>query len=545
MISKVTYTSNLKTLVNLFWIYFFVTIPGFIAIAFYSDFDILFLYNFFESIFFCVLIILFISVFKNSRVKKIIYYFLFSSFVFCSYIEAVYFVIYGTYFSPSSVFLFFDSNPEEATEFLTFYFSKSLLIFTVILLIVYFLCLKQLQFIYHQLPTFKRRDLIKSFVLMVMLLGFMRISKLIDYNFPYLFLRSFIIYQNESKEFDVYKNNKNGNFKNVKKIPSNHKEVYVLVLGESTTKSHLGIYGYDRPTTPHLRSKKEELLLYQNVISPHTYSVGSVTKLLTLANYENPKVSSQGSIFQLLNALGFETFWLSNQRPLGPYESLITKLSASADYSKFITTAIAQHSKTLDEALLTDLEIALKESQSNKIFILLHLIGTHHDYEDRYTDSFNIFNGDVNSNYKSKESKEKINHYDNAVLYNDFVVNAIIEKVKSTNTNSFVLYLSDHGEELYRDRNMAGHNEDTPTQLMYEIPFMLWQSEKYKNYRSIDIDINRRYMTDDLFHSLADLMGIQSDRVNYKRSIFSNIFEERKRIVLDSIDYDTAFKSKE
>ena len=52
-------------------------------------------------------------------------------------------------------------------------------------------------------------------------------------------------------------------------------------------------------------------------------------------------------------------------------------------------------------------------------------------------------------------------------------------------------------------------------------------------------------MTDDLFHSLADLMGIQSDRVNYKRSIFSNIFEERKRIVLDSIDYDTAFKSKE
>ena len=308
MISKVTYTSNLKTLVNLFWIYFFVTIPGFIAIAFYSDFDILFLYNFFESIFFCVLIILFISVFKNSRVKKFIYYFLFSSFVFCTYIEAVYFVIYGTYFSPSSVFLFFDSNPDEATEFLTFYFSISLLIFTVILLIVYFLCLKQLQFIYHQLPTFKRRDLIKSFVLMVMLLGFMRITKLIDYNFPYLFLRSFIIYQNESKEFDVYKNNKNGNFKNIQKIPSNHKEVYVLVLGESTTKSHLGIYGYDRPTTPQLRSKKDEIILFQDVISPHTYSIGAVTKLLTLANYEDPKVSSQGSIIKLLNAAGIETF---------------------------------------------------------------------------------------------------------------------------------------------------------------------------------------------------------------------------------------------
>lgn len=545
MISKVTYTSNLKTLVNLFLIYFFVTIPGFIAIAFYSDFDILFLYNFFESIFFCVLIILFISVFKNSRVKKIIYYFLFSSFVFCSYVEAVYFVIYGTYFSPSSVFLFFDSNPEEATEFLTFYFSKSLLIFTVILLIVYFLCLKQLQFIYHQLPTFKRRDLIKSFVLMVMLLGFMRISKLIDYNFPYLFVRSLVIYQNESKEFDIYKNNKNGNFKNIQKIPSNHKEVYVLVLGESTTKSHLGIYGYDRPTTPHLRSKKDEIILFQDVISPHTYSIGAVTKLLTLANYEDPKATHTGSIIQLANSVGFETYWLSNQRPLGSGNSLITRLSASVDYSKFLTSVIERNSTTLDESLLNDLDIVLEESKSNKIFIVLHLIGTHHNYQERYPASFNVFNGEVNSNFKSKESRNKINHYDNAVLYNDFVVNAIIEKIKSTNTNSFVLYLSDHGEELYRDRNMAGHNEDTPTQLMYEIPFMLWQSEKYKNYRSIDIDINRRYMTDDLFHSLADLMGIQSDRVNYKRSIFSNIFEERKRIVLDSIDYDTAFKSKE
>ena len=59
-----------------------------------------------------------------------------------------------------------------------------------------------------------------------------------------------------------------------------------------------------------------------------------------------------------------------------------------------------------------------------------------------------------------------------------FVVNAIIEKVKSTNTNSFVLYLSDNGEELYRDRNMAGHNEDTPTQLMYEIPFMTAGNQK-------------------------------------------------------------------
>ena len=205
---------------------------------------------------------------------------------------------------------------------------------------------------------------------------------------------------------------------------------------------------------------------------------------------------------------------------------------------------IERNSTTLDESLLKDLNLVLEESKSEKIFIVLHLIGTHHNYQERYPASFNVFSGDVNSNFKSKESINKINHYDNAVLYNDFVVNSIIDLVKSTNTNSFILYLSDHGEELYKDRNMAGHNQDNPTQSMYEVPFLLWQSPKYKNHRSIDIDANRRYMTDDLFHSLADILEIRAEEVDSVRSIFSKSYKERKRLILGGQDYDTKFSVK-
>ena len=97
--------------------------------------------------------------------------------------------------------------------------------------------------------------------------------------------------------------------------------------------------------------------------------MASVTKLLTLANYEYPKATGQGSIIQLANAADFKTFWLSNQRPLGPYESLITKLSFSSDHTKFITTVNAGNSKTLDADLLSDFDAVLNQSQSNKIFI--------------------------------------------------------------------------------------------------------------------------------------------------------------------------------
>ena len=125
-----------------------------------------------------------------------------------------------------------------------------------------------------------------------------------------------------------------------------------------------------------------------------------------------------------------------------------------------------------------------------------------------------------------------------------FVLNPVIERVKSEDANSFMLFLSDHGEELFTDLNMAGHNEDTPTKAMYEIPFILWQSEKYKKGRKIDADVNKPYMTDDLFHGLADLMGIKCNQVDYQRSIFSDRFKDRPRIILDSIDYDKSFKYK-
>ena len=537
-------SSQLNHFAKLFLLYFIVLIPSFAAVLISTELNWSLVCNFTESVLFGILIVLVISLFKKSTFKRISNYILFLFFAFCTYTETVYFLIYKTYFSPSTIFVFFDSNPQEVSEFLAFYSTKPIIVLTFITLLVSVWCLKQLYILSSQFFTVSKNTIIYSLIFIGIILGFLRLSKLIDYNFPYLFARSYILYHKESKELDVYKKNKNGNFESVAVKPSSAQQVYVLVLGESTTKSHLGVYDYARPTTPLLSAQKDDLLLFQDVISPNTYSVASVTKLLTLANYEYPKATGQGSIIQLANAADFETFWLSNQRPLGPYESLITKLSFSSDHTKFITTVNAGNSKTLDADLLSDFDAVLNQSQSNKIFILLHLIGTHHNYEDRYPPSFNVFNGMVNSNFRSDAIAEKINHYDNAVLYNDFVLNSVIDRLKTLNANSFMLFLSDHGEELYTDLNIAGHNEDTPTKSMYEIPFILWQSEKYKEYRTIDTDVNKPYMSDDLFHGLADLMGIQCNQVDYQRSIFSDRFKERPRIILDSIDYDTAFRSK-
>ncbi|XNM71288.1 sulfatase-like hydrolase/transferase [Escherichia coli] len=38
------------------------------------------------------------------------------------------------------------------------------------------------------------------------------------------------------------------------------------------------------------------------------------------------------------------------------------------------------------------------------------------------------------------------NSYDNANLYNDYVVSTLIKDYKATDPNGFLLYFSDHGE---------------------------------------------------------------------------------------------------
>ena len=112
--------------------------------------------------------------------------------------------------------------------------------------------------------------------------------------------------------------------------------------------------------------------------------------------------------------------------------------------------------------------------------------------------------------------------------------------MKEKNIESAVLYFSDHGEEVYDTMDFSGHNDDDVGSLpMFQIPFILWQSELYKINNKIDIELNRAYMTDDLFHSIAILCGVKSNYVDLEKSIFSDSFKNKRRAILNNKDYDS------
>ena len=530
----------MKIFIKLFLKYIPLIVFAFLFEIFFNKVNVFIFFNLFENLFFAFASVCPLYFFNNFKYRRYCFYLTYIFFSVCLFLETAYYYLFKTFFSSSAIFVALDSNTHESKEFLSFYLDHPVILCAIVFLVLMAFILFKSKKYYEEISNLSKASKLKIVFLFLGIILFVRQSTLIRFNLPYLVLKSGIEYYNDSKILGDHKNNKEGDFNGVSRLTNEEEETYVVIIGESTSRSHMGIYDYYRETTPMLSLRKAQFLIYNDVISPHAYSVGSLIKILTLGNYETPERISEGSIIQLINSAGFETYWLSNQKPIGIYESLITKISLSSKKHKFLSTAIAGNSTDLDEELLGEYNKIINNDVKKKV-IFVHMMGTHHHYENRYPESFNMFKDEPKSNFKSKDSFEKINHYDNAILYNDFVISEIISKLDSLKSKNFALYFSDHGEEMYTDLDMAGHNEDIYSQQMFDIPFFLWQSQKFKESKKLYLVEDRKYMIDDLFHSLADLLDISAKEVDSTRSIFNENFVERKRIIKDTINYDVFF----
>ena len=519
-------------------------LPILIALAFeviFADFRAYRWNNVIENFLFATAMLLTVPLFNSKKIRVFLVNFYFLVFVFCLFFESSFFYLFNAIFNASSIFILIETNMAEIREFLGFYLDFNILFFFLLLAIVgvfYFRMPKNKLF-----PKTSLRTKLFSGAFFVFILLFLRLTELLVPNLPYLVAKAswdYVLEQRHMAAINI--NGPTGNFEHVSQNSSADKSLYVLIIGESTTRNHMGIYGYYRPTTPKLDEIKNELLLFQNVISSHTHTIMSLRDALTLNGLKKEKESS---VVQLMNSAGFKTFWFSNQRPIGTYDSFTTKIAQASEVLKFTNSSITGRVTNFDEVLSPYLEKALADP-ANKKFIVLHLLGTHVDYEYRYPKNFDIFEDPPRSRFHDELASATINNYDNAVRYNDYVVREIIEKTREQNVSSYVLYFSDHGEEVYQNRYFSGHTEANATINMFEIPFLLWRSEKFKKTHPVYTgNLEKPYVLDDFIFSLADLSQIDFSEMKEEKSIFSEKFQPKKRIVGEGIDFDVYFKEKE
>ena len=455
--------------------------------------------------------------------------------LFC-FLEFSFAYIFNYKIGIDAIYVMLESNKHEAGEFLSFYFKPELYIVVAILIIAVVSSAIVAFKNFKKLESYRVPRLLNLGVLAFCFVGLYLKGSLL----PVYGAKTILNYQDQVKLLSEVPILTNGHFINIETDSITKNEVNVLIISESTARSHMGLYDYYRDTNPLLTKRKDELLVFENVSTPHTHTLEALDKALILNDYEDIVQKYNNSIIQLFNAAGFSTHWLSNQEPLGAFGNSTRYISKASDHEYFTEGLLREH----DEVLLKPLQEVLEKDEKKK-FIVIHLMATHFDYESRYPANFDTFESKPKTNFEHDQAYDRINKYDNAVLYNDYIVDQIISEVEKRAEYANVLYLSDHGEDVYETINEACHTESKGTKPMFDIPFFIWRSIKSKNLRKdISFDPSRKYSSEDLIHSMAHLADIKFQGFDKTKSIIHESFQEKERIILKNKKYEEVFNSK-
>ncbi|WP_433629039.1 sulfatase [Halomicrococcus sp. NG-SE-24] len=103
----------------------------------------------------------------------------------------------------------------------------------------------------------------------------------------------------------------------------------VFVVMDTVRKSHLSVYGYDRPTTPGLERFAEEATVFEQAVAPAPWTLPVHASLFTGmypsehgASQENPYLEGATTLAESLSAAGFDTACYSSNAWITPYTHL-------------------------------------------------------------------------------------------------------------------------------------------------------------------------------------------------------------------------------
>lgn len=297
----------------------------------------------------------------------------------------------------------------------------------------------------------------------------------------------------------------------------------IIVIGESATRSHHGLYGYCRDTTP-FQSGRSDLLVFNRVFSAAPITGVSLKYTLTFATLHKPE-EYRCTLVSILKKAGIRTVWLSAQGERCSTDSLLFHGADRVLYSP---------ADTCDDALAEMLPQALAGWERSPVVILLHLNGSHSDYSRRYPKQQQRFTDlPPESAHLSAEEIESVNHYDNSIAFTDSILKKLIGFLETTERPSFLLYFSDHGENPARNGRNNIRNPKVTAPIFYEVPFWVWASRQYHAIRPGFAENARgnRDKTMQLdrggIYALCDIAGIRYRNFPEDANIFSASFRSQ------------------
>lgn len=226
----------------------------------------------------------------------------------------------------------------------------------------------------------------------------------------------------------------------------------VVLMGESTNYDHLGIFGYDRDTTPDLTPYVDSprFIMLPALSSAVSTRVSLALFYNVVYEPDNAKLigSMSNSLYRLAKQQGYNTYYISTQMNAGglTYSFSVRDIDVwkdDADLTGF-------NSKYDDRLLMALKTQNIDYSQPN--FITLHMRSAHGPYIDNYPRN-QVHYPDEDVGYHDY----MVNTYDNSIRYTQKVIADIYAYFDSIGEPVYIFFVPDHGEVLGVD-GRYGHN---------------------------------------------------------------------------------------
>ncbi len=310
---------------------------------------------------------------------------------------------------------------------------------------------------------------------------------------------------------------------------------FVLIIGESMRPDYMHCYGYKLENTPMIDSlaQRGDLHLFSDAISSAHSTGGSISNCMSLKTcYDSSKKWYEvPTLPMLLRSAGYKSFWLSKQEKLSAYLQSVYAIASLSDSTHYVSKG------GKDDAVLPHTEDYLQKSKdkSKNYFDVIHLMGSHVAYRNRYTKEFAKFKPeDVKVEGLDDEQKFVVSAYANSIYFNDNVIGNIIKRYE--NQSAVIMYLSDHGQAIYDDPNnpnLAGHSLSLGG---VSIPMMIYISPSLAEQAPelvarVKQAKSKPFMSDILPYSVLGLLDIQTPLYKAEYDLFSPNYDvNRKRI---------------
>ena len=341
---------------------------------------------------------------------------------------------------------------------------------------------------------------------------------------------------------------------------SRRSPIILLLLGESYNKHHSPLYNPEaRQTTPNLCKLLDEgnLVVYDDAVSP--YNVTNKTFRHMFSTYY-PGCGREWVDCTLFPAVfrkaGYRVWFITNhfsgtENNKQHHDHVGGTIFNQHELRQLQFTYMNPEATKYDMDLLSELPPADTLAACPSLLIF-HMMGQHEDYCERYPAEYNHFTADsVQNPFTNERGRQIVAEYDNATLYNDAVVGALLDKYAEQDV--VAIYLSDHGEEIYDWRNSCYRtNSDQMTpeiaKYQYEVPLLFYVSDSFKSNHpdllaEIEAAQHKPFIATLLPFALFHLAGISHQDYKPQLDILSPEFDESyPRIIREDIDYDELMK---